>query len=566
MDRENLEKAYEQALAELAKAKLEVEMLTNTVNGGTARLAVDDGMRIIAASEGYYRMTGYTEEESFDPPFFRRGVNLVLPQDLSVITSAIKKLSRDEPIQISYRIRKKNGTVAWNFAHCSRINQSGPERTIDVFFFDITDTKQTEIELKNLLDNIPAGVLRASVGDGIHVLFANQEFYRQTGYAQTEFAGKDIDNQYLRVVHPEDRDHLLERARAFTESQYRCMGIEYRIITKDGQLRWMWATGSRLSDLNEPASVLQGIIKDITDERQQRLDVALNEERYRIISEQTKETVFDWDLVQDRIQFSPVYQKMFGFMPPADLPVRSLTDYDIIYEEDKPQVTRMIDSILNGASYAEAEYRAKCADGSYLWCRNRVTTIFGDNHRPVRAIGLLSDINDYKQTATVLQNQAMRDSLTGLLNRMAFQHSVERILQEYPSGSHAFLLFDVDQFKSINDTMGHALGDEVLKNIASILADELRSSDLFARMGGDEFAVFMVNIASAEATLKIAHRLRARIGELAGLTGLKNQTTISLGMSAYPADASTFEELYKRADRALYEVKHKGGNGCLRYF
>ncbi|WP_343248733.1 sensor domain-containing diguanylate cyclase [Diplocloster hominis] len=566
MDRERLEEAYEQALNELAKAKLEVEMLTNTVNGGTARLAVDDGMRIIAASEGYYRMTGYSEAESLEAPFFRKGVNLVLPQDLPVIASAIENLSRDEPIRITYRIRKKDGTIAWNSAHCARINHSGPERTIDVFFFDITDTKQTEIELKNLLNNIPAGVLRASIGDGICIQFANHEFYRQIGYTQKEFAGEDIKNQYLCVVHPDDRAYLMERTEAFTGSEYKCVGLEYRIITKDGQIRWMWATGSRLSDPNEPASILQGIIKDITDERQQRLDVALNEERYRIISEQTKETVFDWDLIHDRIQFSPVYQKMFGFMPPADLPVRSLTDYDIIYEEDKPQVNRMIDSILNGESYAEAEYRAKCADGSYLWCRNRVTTIFGDNHKPIRAIGLLSDINDYKQTATVLQDQAMRDSLTGLLNRMAFQRSVERILQEYPAGRYAFLLFDIDHFKSINDTMGHVQGDEVLKNIATILPDEFRSSDLFARMGGDEFAVFVVNISSAEATLKIADRLCAKICGLTELTGLARQITISLGMSTYPLDAATFEELYKKADQALYEVKHNGGNGCLRYF
>ncbi|MBU9726999.1 PAS domain-containing protein [Diplocloster modestus] len=137
---------------------VEVEMLTNTVNGGTARLAVDDGMRIIAASEGYYRMTGYSGAESLEAPFYRKGVKLVLPQDLPVIASAIENLTRDEPIQITYRIRKKDGTIAWN---------------------------------------IPAGVLRASVDDGICVLFANHEFYRQIGYTQIEFAGKDIKNQYL---------------------------------------------------------------------------------------------------------------------------------------------------------------------------------------------------------------------------------------------------------------------------------------------------------------------------------------------------------------------------------
>lgn len=91
-----------------------------------------------------------------------------------------------------------------------------------------------------------------------------------------------------------------------------------------------------------------------------------------------------------------------------------------------------------------------------------------------------------------------------------------------------------------------------------------------ARLAVDDgmriIAVFVVNISSAEATFKIADRLRVKIGGLTGLTGLTRQITISLGMSTYPMDAATFEELYKEADQALYEVKHNGGNGCLRYF
>ncbi|WP_181995556.1 sensor domain-containing diguanylate cyclase [Clostridium sp. AM58-1XD] len=327
----------------------------------------------------------------------------------------------------------------------------------------------------------------------------------------------------------------------------------------------MCAKASRLTDFDENGAALQVIITDITQEREQRRKVALNEERYRIISEQTRDTVYDWDIIKDRIQFSPTYEKMFGFCPPENISITALTEFDIVHEDDKLQVQQMIQAILNGSPQAFAEYRAKCADGSYLWCRNQTTTIFDDDGKPVHVIGVLSDINDLKLENAVLQKQVMRDSLTGLLNRMAVQKLVERRLFEEPEQQHIFLLIDIDRFKEINDTLGHSAGDHALRWLSSHLKRHFCENDLVGRMGGDEFSVFLTYAASTEIIRRKVERLTEEIARDSQSDSRVPLLSISAGTAVYPKDGQTFAELYRHADTALYAIKRRGGNGYALY-
>lgn len=114
-------------MMELKKAQKELDMLSETVLGGTARLSVDDEFRIITATDGYYRMTGYTEAESQSPPFCGKGMNLVVPQDRPIVTEALQKLLvTNEPATVTYRIQKKDESIAWNTAYCARVDKTAP--------------------------------------------------------------------------------------------------------------------------------------------------------------------------------------------------------------------------------------------------------------------------------------------------------------------------------------------------------------------------------------------------------------------------------------------------------
>lgn len=547
---------------ELKKARKELDMLSETVLGGTARLSVDDGFRIITATDGYYRMTGYTEEESQSPPFCGKGMNLVVPQDRPIIAEALHKLHvTNAPATVTYRIQKKDGSIAWNTAHCARVEESGGERMVNVFFIDITDKRQAETKLESLINTIPDGLIRLQIGKKSRVCYANNEFYCQTGYLPEDLPPGSRLSQFFQIIYPNDRQTVKTQFLNYANSDlYNCI-MDYRIHTKQGEIKWMHARAFRVLSDADPGQIIQFIISDITEEKLQREATALNEERYRIISEQTRDTVFDWDILKDRIQFSPVYEKMFGFPPPPDVSIKKLTEYDIVYKDDRQNVEDMISAILNGAPYAETEYRAKRADGSYLWCRNRVTTIFDSEKRPVHAIGLLSDIDDYKQEAALLLEKAMRDSLTSLLNRMALQQQVERRLKKHPDQLHAFLLFDIDHFKEINDTQGHSTGDAVLKKVSVLLSRYFRNTDIIGRMGGDEFAVFLTDLPSPSTARRKARELKQKITQLFESEPLSEPLTVSIGISFCPHGGRDFQTLYQRADEALYQVKRNGGNG-----
>lgn len=548
--------------SELAKARAVLEMLSKTVPGGTARLSIDDGCRIITASDGYYRMTGYTEKESQYPPFCGRGLNLVIPQDRPVVTEVLEQLIRtNQPITVTYRIQKKDKSIAWNTAYCARIDEYGGERTVDAFFIDITDKHQMEVELESLINSIPDSLIRLFIGRKSEIRYVNKEFYRQTGYQPEDFPDNSQPDLLLKLIFPEDREAVKANFLAYLHTGLDDFTMDYRITTKQGQIKWMHARTCRLSSDSEDGQLIQFIISDITEEKRQKESIALNEERYRIISEQTRDTVFDWDILKDRIQFSPVYEKMFGFLPPPDISIKNLTEYDIVHEADKQNVQEMIETILGGAPYAEAEYRAKCADGTYLWCRNRVTTIFDSKKRPIHAIGLLSDIEDYKQETAFLQDKAMRDSLTSLLNRMALERQIERRLAKQPNQFYAFLLLDIDNFKNINDTLGHSMGDTVLKMISSLISSHFRTADITGRMGGDEFAVFLSEIHSPSMALRRVEELKQTITEVFKSDPSLPSVTVSMGLSLYPYEGTDFLTLYQSADKALYEVKRKGGNG-----
>ena len=194
-----------------------------------------------------------------------------------------------------------------------------------------------------------------------------------------------------------------------------------------------------------------------------------------------------------------------------------------------------------------------------------MTTIFDSEKRPVHAIGLLSDIDDYKQETALLQEKATRDSLTSLLNRMALQRQVERRLKKYPGRLNAFLLLDIDHFKEINDTRGHSMGDTVLKSISALLSQHFRSTDVIGRMGGDEFAVFIPDVKDRAQIQSQADEVLRRLRLQKEMIGMAEEPTASIGIAFGPEDGRSFRELYHRADEALYQVKNEEKDSIAIY-
>ena len=219
----------------LERARRDLRMLVDMALDGWVRLALDDGLSIVAASEGFYRSTGYSREELMAPPIKGQAALLVVPEDLPVVRERLTHLQESgQAISVHYRLRRKDGSVAWKEAFCAGVDVQDGERVVDVYSQDTTSRLQTERELAILIDHIPAGIVRTRINQEYEVLFANQTFYQQIGYTPEAFAGGSIQGRFQRIVHPDDQPHLLASALDQAAQQEEIV-LDFRILTNDGE-------------------------------------------------------------------------------------------------------------------------------------------------------------------------------------------------------------------------------------------------------------------------------------------------------------------------------------------
>lgn len=176
---------------------------------------------------------------------------------------------------------------------------------------------------------------------------------------------------------------------------------------------------------------------------------------------------------------------------------------------------------------------------------------------------------EVKLLMEALQQSAFRDGLTGLYNRKFLDEHAKKLIPQAIRDKFnvAVLLLDMDHFKAVNDEYGHDIGDKVLKELARILNETVRESDLIIRYGGEEFIVLLVNIKSEEDALAVANKIRTRVSEneIDVYAGSKLRKTVSIGLSMFPEDSSSLESVIKQADIALYEAKSKGRNKVIKF-
>ena len=180
----------------------------------------------------------------------------------------------------------------------------------------------------------------------------------------------------------------------------------------------------------------------------------------------------------------------------------------IIYKDDIKKLGKIINDIIYGDTYQETEIRLRKNNDKYIWCKIRITAMFDENGNIFKAIGAIIDIDKEKIEAEELIFKAQRDSLTGLYNKGIAQSMIEEYMKnEGLNANGALFVIDVDNFKAVNDNLGHLAGDSVLTDISSMLSEVFNENSIVGRIGGDEFIVFLKNIDSEEFIYKKADDL-----------------------------------------------------------
>jgi diguanylate cyclase (GGDEF)-like protein/PAS domain S-box-containing protein len=286
-------------------------------------------------------------------------------------------------------------------------------------------------------------------------------------------------------------------------------------------------------------------------------------DRFLIASGGKNDGVWDWDVTQGAVDYSPQWKQMLGY---ADGDIGSSPDdwFDLVHPEDRDRLRSMVEASLAGSiTPLEHRYRIRHKDGSYRWMLTRGEVIRDDQGIVRRIVGRQTDITDEEGAGEEIRTASLHDPLTRLPNRTVLmdrlRHAFARA-QRDPGRPFALLFFDLDRFKNVNDSLGHLTGDKLLRAIGERVQRACRPSDTVARFGGDEFLIIVENISDVRGATAAAERIQEEFRVPFDLEGLEVFASISIGIAVWNPNYTSAEDLLRDADTAMYRAKAMGRN------
>ena len=293
-----------------------------------------------------------------------------------------------------------------------------------------------------------------------------------------------------------------------------------------------------------------------------------SQERYSLAIQGSTDGIWDWDLRENRIYYSSRWKSILGYEDPeiSDNPDEW---FNRVHPEDIYQLEVDITPRINGLlHHFESEHRIRRIDGGYSWVLVRGRAIWQDGQMAHRFAGSLTDITRRKEIEERLRHDSMHDPLTQLPNRAYFQDQVMRTIERVKRRKDfmaAVLILDIDRFSIINESLGHAVGDQMLITTAKRLIDSLRAGDTvtrysetIARLEGDEFAILLEGIANHNDVTLVAKRIQGELGKPYHFANQEIFTTVSIGIALTTVDYQRAEDLIRDADTALHRAKAAG--------
>jgi diguanylate cyclase (GGDEF)-like protein/PAS domain S-box-containing protein len=329
---------------------------------------------------------------------------------------------------------------------------------------------------------------------------------------------------------------------------------------------WYAAAAQPLLDADQQVTGVNVTAFDVTGQRDVQVALRASEERFRLIAENAADVVYRFT-VGDTPTFdyvNPAVETQLGYSPQEFYDDPGLI-VKVTHDDDVDQI---LDLGFNGIDEARSlQLRMIRRDGTQIWTEHKLAPLRNTAGEVVAATGIARDVTALKVKEAFLSHRALHDPLTGLPNRVLLLDRLESALARIRRHhAHlAVLYLDLDRFKTVNDNLGHEVGDRLLQVVGQRLQQTLRPSDSVARLGGDEFAAILADLHEPGEALQVAERLLTVIAEPVDLGSDTFVTTVSIGIAhAADGDASA-GELLRRADFAMYTAKDHGRARVERY-
>lgn len=548
------------------------ELIVKNLPVGIAIYELRDALYPVFVSDKTCEMFGFTRDEYDVRIANGEPVNFMpdyhdLPEEMHAKPVAGQTINIDH-----IRARRKDGS--WFDLQVSIHNVSQPGRPLMpyVTFVDITDRMANESrlaaqerDLAAITSGVPGGIFKYSADDD-QFSFVSDNMLVMLGYTHEEFKQK-FDNSFTNMVYVEDRERTIQKIWddiAITGEEDTC---EYRIEMKSGALKWVHDVGRLMVD-EDGLRWFTVVIVDIDERKELEMSLAASNKYINDMIDAIPGGIVVFSINQGKITRSYLNKgaKLILGYGENDVPSQNYEELmRRVNPDDRPALDASIDAAIHDETSFSYDMSLIFDGGDMRWINLTANPVKGANPGTLTYYGVYTDVTTRRNAEDHALSEAevaKIDGVTGVKNRIVTEKAIRSKLEDVTNQKCALFITDLDDMKSINDMYGHIQGDKALRMLAETFENTFRSADIVGRIGGDEFMIFLSNVRGEESLHPVLDsllkKLRQRhIGDL--------PIQCSIGCALGVAGSSTFEELYEKADLALYHVKRNGKGDYVFY-
>jgi diguanylate cyclase (GGDEF)-like protein/PAS domain S-box-containing protein len=555
--------AIRELFADIGRREERFRTIVTQVPGAVFRAR--PGGTIDFVSDAIKEISGYPARR-FINATTDRWSDIIAPEDRRMRRRQAKEaILAARPYEVEYRIVDANGVERWVLESGQPVAQ-GDEAAfwIDGIISDISERKYNEMRIEALLaeqgavlDNVVFGIAQER---DLRIVSTNRRFDELFGYGEGELVGESIALLFPNM-------EAYERGIAASEpvlASGKDFSDEHLYRRADGSL-FMCQVSGRALDPERPGAGSIWVYADVTERRQA-------EEKLRLaatVLEHIADGVMVIDVHGRIVATNPAYTQITGY-----------TESEAVGTQSGLTGASLASSAGHDPAFYESLWRDLAETGFWrgeIWSTRKngevylewltVSAVRDDDDAVTHYVCVFSDITKLKESQEKLDHLAHHDALTGLPNRLLFHDRLQHAMARALRGSEqlAVIFIDLDRFKNVNDTLGHHVGDELLKQVAASLSSCLRDGDTLARLGGDEFIVLLEDIDGERGARLVAEKLMRLFENPVLVSNYELFVTGSVGISLFPQDARDMNVLIRNADVAMYQAKARGRNGYAFY-
>ena len=520
---------------------------------------VADG-RFFEANQACFDLFGFRREQVIGKTTLEMGV---WPGDTDREQLLARLRSDGRVANYDIQLRGSDGHLI-DVMYSAQVVELNAEDCIVATIVDVTARKRAE-ELQReyeqrfakVFHSSPDAIVISRLADGVY-LEVNEAWAQLSGYSKEEALGKSALDLNI-WVEPEDRRQLVNKLAAGNAVRQ----FDFQFRRKNGEVAQALMSAEVIELRGEQC--LLSLLADVTERRRAVEQLRESERRFADVVDAAGEYVWETDVTGHYIFVSERIERVLGYTAAEMLGKEA---YDFMPPEEMARLEQWFDSRQNpGTPIRNLEYISITRDGRQIWQQVSGVPIFNATGERIGFRGTGMDITERKLAEQRIEELATRDALTQLPNRRLLTDRLSQgiLAAQRSAGLIAVLFIDLDRFKTINDSLGHAAGDELLRVVAERLQQLMRKGDTLARIGGDEFVVVLEALRVPEDAGAVAQKIIATLSEPYAIAGNMLTTSASVGISVFPGDAPDGPTLVRNADMAMYFAKEHGRRNYQYY-